>query len=89
MEKTVTLRPYDHDVSDDVFSCLFNHIDQETETGLMEIPSASYQLIVSALEMVRWECTGADLETIKRATAIVSGLRDQQKRREWNRRKAG
>ena len=88
MEKTVTLKPYDRNVSDDVFSCLFNHIDHETETGLMEIPSASYQLIVSALEMIRWDCTGADRDTIKKATGIVEYLRDQQKMREWNRRDA-
>lgn len=84
-EVNITLRPYDREVSEEVFSCLFNHIDYETETGLMEIPSASYQLIVSALEAVRWDCKGEDREIIKRATGIVERLRDKQKMREWNR----
>lgn len=83
MEKAVTLKPFDWDVAEDVFSCLFNHIPGETEKGLMPIPAASYQLVVSALEMIRWDVSGDDKETIKRAAAIVAGLRDQQKRREW------
>ena len=33
-EKTVTLRPYDADVVDDVFSVLFYGSDVETEDGL-------------------------------------------------------
>lgn len=85
IEKAVNLKPYDRDVADDVFSVLFNHIDYETDEGLSEIPSASYQLVVSALEMIRWEVHGEDYATIKKATGIVAGLRDRQKRREWAR----
>lgn len=86
MEKNVTLRPYDRDVAEDVFSVLFNHIDFSTEDGLMEVPSASYQLVVSALESIRWDVRGEAKETIKKAIGIVEGLRDAQKMREWRRK---
>lgn len=85
-EKTVTLKPYDREVAYDVFSVLFNGIDFDTEDGLSEIPSASYQLVVSALEMIRWEVHGADREIFKKATGIVEMLRDRQKMREWKRK---
>lgn len=88
MEKTITLKPYDREVSEDVFSVLFNHIDYSTEDGLMELPSASYQLVVSALESIRWDVRGDDRETIKKAIGIVEGLRDKQKMREWRRKYA-
>lgn len=86
MEKTVTLKPYDRDVAEDVFSVLFNGIEYSTESGLMEVPSASYQLVVSALESIRWDVHGAEYDTIKKAIGIVEGLRDRQKMREWKRR---
>jgi len=85
-EKTVTLKPYDREVADDVFSVLFNGTDFDTEDGLLEIPAASYQLVVSALEMIRWEVRGADKEILKKATGIAEMLRDRQKMREWKRR---
>lgn len=85
-EKTVTLIPYNREVADDVFSVLFNGSDFDTEDGLLEIPAASYQLAVSALEMIRWEVHGADREILKKATGIVEMLRDRQKMREWKRR---
>lgn len=88
MEKTITLRPYDREVSDDVFSVLFNHIEYSTDDGLMEIPSASYQLVVSALESIRWDVSGDDRKTIKMAISIIEGLRDRQKMREWSRKDA-
>lgn len=81
-EKPVTLRPYDSDVADDVFSVLFYESDKETEAGLMEIPAASYQLVVSALELLVWETDGEDRDTIKNAMGIVRILRDRQKSRE-------
>ena len=85
-EKTVTLRPYDREVSDDVFSVLFNGIEYETEEGLMELPAASYQLVISALELIRWDVCGDDAMTISNATAIIRCLRDRQELREWNRK---
>ena len=88
MEKTITLRPYDREVSEDVFSVLFNNIENSTEDGLMELPSASYQLVVSALESIRWDVRGDDRETIRVAICIVEGLRDKQKMREWRRKYA-
>lgn len=53
--------------------------------GLKEAPSSAYQLMVSALEFIRWELDGEDRETIKQAVGICERLRDEQKRREWNR----
>lgn len=85
-EKTVTLRPYDADVAGDVFSVLFNGIEYETEEKLMELPSASYQLVISALELIRWDVSGLDNQIIKNATVIVRDLRDKQKVREWKRK---
>ena len=35
MEKTITLKPYDREVAEDVFSILFNNIENSTEDGLM------------------------------------------------------
>ena len=88
MEKTITLKPYDREVAEDVFSILFNNIENSTEDGLMELPSASYQLVVSALESIRWDVRGDDRETIRVAISIVEGLRDKQKMREWRRKYA-
>ena len=85
-EKTVTLRPYDSGVSNEVFSILFHGIEHETEEGLMELPAASYQLVISALELIRWDVCGDDAMAIRNATAILCGLRDRQKLREWNRK---
>ena len=53
--------------------------------GLKECPSSAYQLMVSALEFILWELDGEDRETIKQAVGICERLRDEQKRREWNR----
>ena len=83
----MVVKPYDRDAADDVFSCLFCQTGHSTEQGLEEIPAASYQLVVSALELMRWELSGTDRETILRATGIVAHLRDMQKSREWNRKK--
>lgn len=80
------LIPYDREVAEDVFSKMFNTGAYDTEEGLMEIPAASYQLVVSALELMRWEVHGEQHDIINRAIGIVEGLRDKQKMREWNRR---
>lgn len=86
-EKTVTLHPYDPDVIDDVFSVLFYGSDYETEEGLRELPADSYQLVISALDLIAWECNfGSERDTINKAGAILRRLRDKQKLRERARR---
>lgn len=85
-EKTVTLKPYDHAVSDDVFSMLFMSGKDDEERGLKEIPAASYQLVASALELILWDVSGKDRLAIKESIGICKMLRDQQKLREWNRK---
>ena len=87
MTKTVELKPFDRKVADDVYSCLFCHIETETEDGLMEIPSASYQLVVSALESMLWEARDMEEKTaLRKAVGLVESYRDRQKMREWHRR---
>ena len=85
-EATITVKPYDRDAADEVFSVLFYGTEIETEEGLRELPAASYQLVVSALELIRWDVNGEDYKTITKAIGIVAGLRDKQKMREWKRR---
>ena len=85
-EATLTVKPYDRDAADEVFSVLFYGSEIETEEGLRELPAASYQLVVSALELIRWDVNGEDYKTITKAMGIVAGLRDKQKMREWKRR---
>lgn len=83
-EKTFTVKPYDYDVVDDLFPILFI-TNNNREDGLTEIPAASLQMVVSALELIRWEVRGADHEIIKETIGIVAGLRDIQKNRERKR----
>lgn len=83
-DKTMTVKPYDYDVADDLFSVLFR-TNNEREDGLTEIPAASLQMVVSALELIRWEVRGGDREIIRQAEGIISGLRDIQKNRERKR----
>ena len=80
----MTVKPYDYDVADALFPVLFR-TNAEREDGLTEIPAASYQMIVSALELIRWEVRGGDREIIRQATGIIAGLRDIQKNRERKR----
>lgn len=85
-----TLRPYDYDCADDVFSILFCKTGNVTEDGLTEIPAASYQLIVSALELMLWEVTGTkNRDALKSTISLVERLRDCQKMREWKRERKG
>ena len=83
-DKTMTVKPYDYDVVDDLFPILFI-TNNNREDGLTEIPAASLQMVVSALELIRWEVRGADHEIIKETIGIIAGLRDEQKKREWKR----
>lgn len=83
-EKTMTVKPYDYDVVDDLFPILFI-TNNNREDGLTEIPAASLQMVVSALELICWEVRGADHEIIKETIGIIAGLRDIQKNRERKR----
>lgn len=84
-ELNMELKPYDYDVADEVFSSLFTK-GLDRGDGLIEIPAASLQLVVSALEYIAWDVYGENRAIVKTATAIVENLRDAQKRRENNRK---
>lgn len=86
-EKTITLKPYDSTVTDDVMSILFYGGMDDEQRGLKEIPACSYQLVASALELMLWDVCGDDRMVIKNAISVCKMLRDQQKLREWNRKK--
>lgn len=74
------------DLSDRVFSKLFYNSPYSTEDGNRELPSGAYQLLVSGLELCRWEISGQkDREAINRVLGILEHLRDQQKQREYAR----
>ena len=88
MEEMMIVRPYDYDVADDVFRILFMITEHTREDGLEELPAASYQLVVSALEAVRWELHGEERENMSKAIATVERLRDEQKKREWKRERS-
>ena len=78
------IKAYDRSVADNVFHALFE-TGVDRPDGLTEIPAASYQLIVSALDYIAWELSGADRDTIKKAAGIIEYLRDKQKMVEWSR----
>lgn len=80
------LKAYDRNVAEEVFSALFTK-GLDREDGLIEIPAASLQLVASALEYLTWDVSGQDREIIRKARGIVECLRDEQKMREWKRRK--
>lgn len=84
---TIELKPYDFHVTDAVYSHLF-YVDQyETEDGLFEIPADSYQLVISALELIRWEVRGEeDREAFYRVESVLSHLERGQRQREWKRK---
>jgi len=85
-EKTVTLRPYDREVTEDIFQIVFNS-GIDGENGLKECPAAALQLLISGLEYIRWDVyDAADRKALKQTIGIVEWLRDQQKQREWDRR---
>lgn len=83
------IKPYDRESADMVFAKLFWTREYTTEDGLMEIPAASYQMVVSALELFMWEVKDAEeRKSIKQTIGIVQNLRDKQKMREWKRKGA-
>lgn len=83
-ELTLTVKPYDDVSADAIFPILFR-TNVEREDGLTEIPAASYQLVISALEQMTWESFGEDRATLRRAISVVDFLRDMQKGREYRR----
>lgn len=86
MEKTITLKPYDDNVADAVFNVLFTDTGYGREDHLTEIPSASYQLVVSAMECILWELDEKEeRNAIIKARNIVELLMDEQKVRELKR----
>lgn len=90
-DRMIVLSPFDYDVADKVFSSLFleNCRSYERDDGLTEIPAASYQMVVSALELFLWEVKDAEeRKSIKQTIGIVQNLRDKQKMREWKRKGA-
>lgn len=90
MEKTMVVKPYDSKVVEDLTTILLWKDMESREDGLMEIPAATYQLGVNILEAVKWEVTGEDNKTIKKALGILEHLREEQKwSREWKRKTEG
>lgn len=85
MKKSIVIKPYNYDVEGEILSALFYNTGYETEEGWTEIPAASYQLVASALELIKWETHGETYQILKEAIGIVKHLRDIQKLREWNR----
>lgn len=79
-----TVKAYDSQSAQDAFSVLFCN-GLARGDGLIEIPAASLQMVISALEYIRYDCCGKDYDTIKQAIEIVENLRDVQKMREWKR----
>lgn len=87
--KTIELKPYDFHVTDAVFDELFTK-GLDREDGLKEIPADSYQLVVSALEYIRWDVPPTfrkERDAINYAISIVEELRNKQQRVELDRKR--
>ena len=83
---TIELKPYDHNVTDTIYSRLFNNTGHTTEDGLTEIPADSYQLVISALQLIRWEVRGdEDREAFYRVESVLNYLKMKQIEREQKR----
>lgn len=99
MEKTMTIKPYDRNVVDELttillWNDLFGGNGKDRGDGLMDIPAATLQLGINILESAKYYMS--DLtenldrrkeyrETMYKAIEIMEDLRDVQKRREWKR----
>lgn len=94
MEKTMTVKPYDRDVVDELTTILMWKDMKDRGDGYMDIPAATLQLGINILESARYYM--ADLtenldkrreyrEAMSKAIGILEGLRDAQKIREWKR----
>lgn len=94
MEKTMTVKPYDRNVVDELTTILLWKDMKDRGDGLMDIPAATIQLGINILESAKYYMS--DLtenldrrkeyrETMYKAIEIMEDLRDVQKRREWKR----
>ena len=94
MEKTMTVKPYDRNVVDELTTILLWKDMKDRGDGLMDIPAATLQLGINILESAKYYM--ADLtenldkrekyrDTMRSAISIMEGLRDVQKIREWKR----
>lgn len=94
MEKTMTVKPYDRNVVDELTTILLWKDMKDRGDGYMDIPAATIQLGINILESAKYYMS--DLtenldkrekyrETMRSAISIMEGLRDVQKIREWKR----
>ena len=84
----IDVKAYDHDAVDNIIHELFWSKDIKTDEnrGLIEIPAASYQLIVSGLKCAAWMPDNReDREIIRKACHLIEDLRDKQKQVESGR----
>ena len=98
MEKTMVVKPYDHDVVDELTTVLLWKDMVDRGDGYMDVPAATLQLGINILASAKYYVSDLteDLnkrasmrEAILRAVGIMEHLRDAQKIREWNRKKEG
>lgn len=94
MEKTMTVKPYDRNVVDELTTILLWKDMVDRGDGYMDVPAATLQLGINILESAKYYM--ADLtedldkrreyrEAMYKAIGIMEDLRDVQKRREWKR----
>ena len=85
----IDVKAYDHDAVDNIIHELFWSKDIKTDEnrGLIEIPAASYQLIVIGLKCAAWMPDNReDREIIRKACHLIEDLRDKQKQVESGRK---
>ena len=94
MEKTMTVKPYDRTVVEELTTILLWKDMKDRGDGYMDIPAATLQLGINILESAKYYMS--DLtenldkrekyrETMRSAISIMEGLRDVEKIREWKR----
>ena len=94
MEKTMTVKPYDRTVVEELTTILLWKDMKDRGDGYMDIPAATLQLGINILESAKYYMS--DLtdnlekrreyrEAMYKAIGIMEDLRDVQKRREWKR----
>lgn len=94
MEKTMTVKPYDRNVVDELTTILLWKDMKDRGDGYMDIPAATIQLGINILESAKYYMS--DLtenldkrekyrETMRSAISIMERLRDLQKIRERKR----
>ena len=94
MEKTLTVKPYDHDVIDELTTILLWKDMKDRGDGYMDIPAATLQLGINILESAKYYVSDLTEDLNKRASiresmgkaiSIMEHLRDVQKIRERKR----